>query len=61
VPVKNTYIDTVSVGKALQNMPLFLTPDGKWYIEVPLEQTYQAAYSSLPKHLRDIIDHTIST
>lgn len=41
--VKTAYVEPVRVGQALPPMPLFLTPEG--YIEVPLEETYQGAYT----------------
>jgi hypothetical protein len=40
------YIETVAVGDALPDMPLFLAP-GR-HILVPLEATYQAAWHSVP-------------
>jgi len=50
-PVKTAYVEPVAVGQSLRDMPLFLTAEG--YIEVPLEATYQAAFTGVPKFYRD--------
>ncbi len=47
------FIETVGVGQPLPNMPLFLEPDG--CVMVPLEATYQAAFSTLPKRWRNVL------
>jgi hypothetical protein len=44
--------------RALIDMPLFLAPG--WYVSVPLEQTYQAAYRGVPRRFREILDTTPS-
>ena len=41
------YIETVAVGQALPDMPLFLEPDG--CVMVPLEATYETAFAALPR------------
>jgi hypothetical protein len=41
---KRAYVEPIAVGQALPEMPLFLEPDA--YIKVPLDATYQAAWSS---------------
>lgn len=48
------YVEPVRVGDPLPSMPLFLQED--WYVEVPLEQTYQEAYASVPKRWRDVVE-----
>ena len=53
--VKTAYVEPVAVGQALREMPLFLTPEGEWQVEVPLEATYLAAYDGLPQFYRDIL------
>jgi hypothetical protein len=42
------------VGDVLPDMPLFLQPD--WYVNVPLESTYQAAYRGVPAYWRGILE-----
>ena len=46
----------VAVGQVLRDMPLFLSRDGIGYIEVPLEQTYQAAYAGVPRRYRTVLE-----
>jgi hypothetical protein len=50
----DAYVEPVAVGQPLIDMPLFLTPD--YYINVPLEQTYQAAYRGMPQFWRTILE-----
>ena len=45
-PVKRAYIEPTAVGHVLIEMPLFLEPE--IYMNVPLEETYMAAYRGLP-------------
>ena len=47
------YIETVSVGDALPDMPLFLGPGH--HILVPLEATYQAAWDTVPARWQRVI------
>jgi hypothetical protein len=47
------YLEHLAVGAALTNMPLFLRPDR--YVDVPLEQTYQAAYAGMPLFWREVL------
>lgn len=47
------YVEHVAAGDPLADMPLFLSPDR--YVSVPLEMTYEAAYSSLPAFWRDVL------
>lgn len=49
IPLK-AYIQPVSVGDMLPDMPLFL--DRGRYVNVPLEETYQAAFQGLPRHFK---------
>ena len=44
------YLEHLAVGAELVEMPLFLRPDR--YIDVPLEKTYQAAYTGMPEFWR---------
>lgn len=48
------YIEPIAVGDVLPNMPLFLTPE--YYIEVPLETTYQAAWRGVPARWRAVLE-----
>lgn len=41
------YVEPFAVRDVLKNMPLFLEPGQ--HIEVPLEQTYQAAFAAVPR------------
>ena len=53
---KTSYVEPVAVGDVLIDMPLFLAPG--WYVNVPLEQTYQAAYRGVPRRFREILEVT---
>ena len=48
------YVEPISVGCTLPDMPLFLTPDH--YIYVPLEDTYMAAWRGVPQRWRRVIE-----
>jgi hypothetical protein len=48
------YIEHVAAGVVLPDMPLFIRPDR--YVNVPLEGTYQAAYSGVPAYWRAILE-----
>jgi hypothetical protein len=54
--VKEAFVEPVAVGQTLSPMPLFLTPDGVGYVNVPLEATYQAAYAAVPQRYRRILE-----
>ncbi|MDB5352021.1 MAG: hypothetical protein JWN86_3268 [Planctomycetota bacterium] len=47
------FVEPIAVGDPLSPMPLFLRPGG--HILVPLEETYQAAWESVPRRWRDVI------
>jgi hypothetical protein len=53
-PRVEVFLEFLAVGKPLPIMPLFLRPDR--YINIPLEATYQEAYSGLPRFWRDVIE-----
>jgi hypothetical protein len=53
-PVKTAYVELISTGDVLPDMPLFLDPEQ--YINVPLEATYQAAYQGVPRFYRAILE-----
>jgi hypothetical protein len=48
------YVEPFAVGDVLADMPLFLAPE--WYVNVPLEATYGAAWAGVPKRWRDVLD-----
>lgn len=47
------YVEPLAVGDVLPETPLFLEPE--WYVEVPLEETYQRSWNELPQVLRDLV------
>jgi hypothetical protein len=53
-PPVEAYLDYLAVGASLPEMPLFLRP-GR-YVNVPLEETYAAAYRGLPAFWRDVLE-----
>ena len=48
------YVDSVAVGDPLPDAPLFLAPG--WYVNVPLEETYQASWVVTPRPIRDLLE-----
>ena len=48
------YIEPLAVGDGLPVMPLFLEP-GR-YVNVPLEETYAAAFKGVPRHLKQTLE-----
>lgn len=47
------YVETIAVGEAVPDMPLFLAPED--HILVPLEATYQAAWDTVPARWQRVI------
>jgi hypothetical protein len=47
------YVDALAIGDSLPDAPLFLEPG--WYVNVPLEQTYTAAWEVTPRPIRDLV------
>jgi hypothetical protein len=47
------YVDSLAVGDALPEAPLFLAPG--WYVNVPLEETYRASWDVTPRPIRDLL------
>ncbi len=45
--VPTAYVQPAAVGRELTDMPLFLSHD--WYVNVPLEETYQQTWQGLPE------------
>lgn len=48
------YMTPFAVGEPVPDMPLFLDPDH--YVNVPLEQTYQAAWATMPARWKRVIE-----
>ncbi len=48
------YLEHLAVGGVLPEMPLFLRPDR--YVNVPLEETYGAAFGGMPVFWRDVLE-----
>ena len=48
------YLEHLAPGGILPDMPLFIRPDR--YVDVPLESTYQAAYSGMPQFWRNVLE-----
>jgi Protein of unknown function (DUF4058) len=48
------YVEPLAVGMRLTDMPLFLTPEH--YVNVPVEETYMAAWRGIPERWRRVID-----
>lgn len=48
------YIEPFAIGDALLDMPLYLEPDV--YVMVPLEETYNTAFSAMPLRWRCVLD-----
>ncbi len=52
--IPQAYLEPVAFGSDLPSMPLFLQP--AWYVRVPLESTYQAAYRGVPEIWRNVLE-----
>jgi len=50
----SAYIEPTAVGQTLTAMPLFLSTER--YINVPLEETYMAAFKDVPRKYKAILD-----
>jgi hypothetical protein len=48
-----SYVETIAVGDAVPEMPLFVEPHD--YVNVPLEATYQAAWEMVPERWRRVV------
>jgi hypothetical protein len=53
-PRPEVWIEHLAVGSSLVTMPLFLDPDH--YVDVPLEETYEAALRGMPAVWRDVLE-----
>lgn len=52
--VKRAFVEAIAVGDRLPDMPLFLTPEA--CVHVPLEATYQAAWSGVPRRWQSVLE-----
>ena len=48
------YVDPVAVGDRLPDAPLFLAPG--WYVNIPLEATYQSSWAVTPQPIRNRVE-----
>ena len=53
-PNVEIYRESLAVGSALPEMPLFLSPER--YVNVPLETTYLAAFRGMPEFWREVLE-----
>jgi hypothetical protein len=53
-PVPTAYFEPISVGQPLREMPLLLEPN--WYVNVPLEATYQKAFAGIPAKWKRVLE-----
>jgi len=51
---KTAYVEPISVGDTLPDMPLFL--DDASYVNVPLEATYETTWRACPAELRELLE-----
>lgn len=58
VKTPEAFLEHVAVGQPLPDMPLFFAP-GR-YVNVPLEPTYNAAFSAMPQFWRDRLTAVVS-
>jgi hypothetical protein len=49
-----SFVEPLAVGRVLPEMPLFLTKER--YINVPLEETYTAAYRGVPRRFKQLLE-----
>ena len=52
--IPHAYVQPLAVGDKLPSMPLFLTSQS--YVSAPLEETYIAAYRSVPERWRTVLE-----
>jgi hypothetical protein len=56
--VVEAFVEHLAAGDSLIDMPLFI--DADFYVNIPLEATYQAAYRGVPAFWRDVLEGTRS-
>lgn len=52
-PIKTAYVEPIAVGDPLPRMPVFL--QNEYYVELPLEETYQTTWDVLPNELKRLV------
>src|SRR5262249_3479763 len=57
-PITGAYLDTVAIGASLPEMPLYIEPAR--YVSVPLEGTYNAAFTALPRRWQQVLDPPVT-
>src|SRR5690606_14582172 len=50
------FIEPLAVGATMPDMPLFLTSER--YVNVPMEETYLAAYRGVPRRFKQMLEQT---
>jgi hypothetical protein len=50
----DAYVEPISVDDPLPDMPLFLDP--RWYVNVPFQATYAAAWSGMPSVWKQVLE-----
>lgn len=55
-PIVHCYDELLGLAMTLPDVPLFFDPDH--YVNVPMESTYSAAWTAMPKRWRDVIEAT---
>ncbi len=53
-PVFRAFVESVAVGDALPDMPLFLRPNG--CVQVPLEDSYRSAWEAVPRRWKQVLE-----
>lgn len=53
-PAQTVYMEPIAVGDLLPDMPVFLGRDT--YVPVPLEATYQVAWTNCPPSMRELVE-----
>jgi hypothetical protein len=53
-PCPEVFVEPIALGAALPDMPLFL--DAEYYVNVPLEATYQATWEASPKIMQQAVE-----
>jgi hypothetical protein len=54
-PIKTAWVEPLAAGQLLPTMPLFLRD--QYYVNLPLEDSYQQTWDVLPKELKRMIEH----
>lgn len=55
-PTKTAWVEPIAVGSPLPTMPLFL--QGTYYVNVPLETSYQKTWNAMPIELKRMIERS---